>query len=183
MIVTNDDPFADKIRLFKNQGMTKQNRYWHPVVGYNYRMTNVAAAIGLAQLERIDWQAKGRSDVAVWYQEGLRGIPGLVWQIEKPWAKRVWFLFTLALDGYAPSIRDGLMSYLLEQGIDTRPLYHPLHTLPPYLQSGIDSFPVAERLSPRGINLPTWAGMTREDVRYICNTISKYLDKLKTGAH
>jgi perosamine synthetase len=181
MVVTDDDEAADKIRLFKNQGMNTKNRYWHPVVGYNYRMTNVAAAIGLAQLEKVDWQIKGRSDVAFWYQECFRDIPGMLWQCEKEWAKRVWFLFTLVLNDHTPSVRDELMTHLLERGIDTRPLYHPLHTMPPYLlESRKDNFPVAERMSPRGINLPTWAGMTREDVRYICDTILEYFDKPAT---
>jgi perosamine synthetase len=180
MVVTDDDVVAEKVRLLKNQGMNTQNRYWHPVVGYNYRMTNVAAAIGLAQLERVDWQVKGRTDVAFWYQEHLRDVPGLLWQAQKGWAKRVWFLFTLVLDGYAPSVLDELVRHLLKSGIDTRPFYHPLHTMPPYLQESYsDSFPVAERLSPRGLNLPTWAGMTSEDVQYVCNTISTYLDKKK----
>lgn len=178
MIVTDDDAVADRIRLLKNQGMNTKNRYWHPVVGYNYRMTNVAAAIGLAQMEKVDWQIKGRSDVASWYRESLREIPGMLWQSEEEWAKRVWFLFTLVLDGYSPSIRDKLMNHLLERGIDTRPLYYPLHSLPPYFHEPIRiGFPVAERISPRGINLPTWAGMTHEDVHYICDNILEYLDK------
>jgi perosamine synthetase len=178
MVVTNDDALADKVRLFKNQAMNTQNRYWHPVVGYNYRMTNVAAALGLAQLERVDWQIQGRSDVASWYRECLGGVPGLLWQLEKEWARRVWFLFTLVLDGYSPSMRDELMPYLFKHGIDTRPLYHPLHTMPPFLsESRAGSFPVSERICPKGINLPTWAGMAREDVEYICDTILKYLDK------
>jgi perosamine synthetase len=182
MVVTDDDAVADKVLLFKNQGMTTQNRYWHPVVGYNYRMTNVAAAIGLAQLERVDWQIKGRSDVASWYRECLGDIPGLLWQAEKEWARRVWFLFTLVLDGYSASIRGDLMSDLLKHGIDTRPFYHPLHAMPPYLnESRTGSFPVAERISPKGVNLPTWAGMTREDVQYICDTISGYLNISKVG--
>lgn len=175
MIVTNDDSFADLMRLLKNQGMRNEKRYWHPVVGYNYRMTNVAAAIGLAQLEKIQSQIQGRSEVASWYREDLQHVPGMNWQVEKEWAKRVWFLFTLVLGDDTRSIRDDLIPYLLKHGIDTRPVYYPLHSLPPYLKTDSDAFPVAERVSQRGINLPTWAGMKREDVRYVCRKISDYV--------
>ncbi|GAF77991.1 unnamed protein product, partial [marine sediment metagenome] len=113
MIVTDNEDLANQMRLLKNQAMTQKNRYWHPVIGYNYRMTNVAAAIGLAQLERVDTQIKGRSDVALWYQESLRHVPGMIFQCEKEWAKRVWFLFTLVLSNDARSVRDELIPYLL----------------------------------------------------------------------
>jgi perosamine synthetase len=176
MIVTNHEDLANQMRLLKNQGMTWENRYWHPVVGYNYRLTNVAAAIGLAQLERIAWQIKGRSEVASWYREYLNGCSGLLWQGDKHWAQRVWFLFTLVLADDTRSIREGLIPYLLEHGIDTRPVYYPLHTLPPYVaNSGKQRFPVSEKISQRGINLPTWAGLTREDVEYISDVIKGYV--------
>jgi perosamine synthetase len=181
MVVTNDDVLANKMRLLKDQGMDRKNRYWHPIVGYNYRMTNVAAAIGLAQLEKIEEEIQGRSEVASWYREYLQGFSGMVWQVEKEWAKRVWFLFTLVLDGDTRSIRSELIPYLLKQGIDTRPVYYPIHTLPPYAGKSIgDSLPVAERISRRGINLPSWAGLSREDVKYVCDKILEYLKKVKS---
>ena len=175
MIVTDNDDLADQMRLLRNQGMVNTNRYWHPVVGYNYRMTNVAAAIGLAQLEKIGKQLEGRSNAASWYQKYLHGHPGMQWQADKVWAKRVWFLFTLVLDRGAGSVREDLIPYLLQHGIDTRPVYFPLHTMPPYAEkSGIDGFPVASRVSQKGINLPTWAGVAEEDIRYICEKILDY---------
>ena len=176
MIVTNDDGLAKQMRFLKNQGMGNENRYWHPVVGYNYRMTNVAAAIGLAQLEKIESQIQGRSEVACWYREHLQQCPGMLWQSEKEWSKRVWFLFTLVIGEDTRSVRDDLIPYLLKHGIDSRPVYYPLHSLPPYFEkTERNGFPVAERVSQRGINLPTWAGMTREHVRYICEKILDYV--------
>ncbi len=176
MIVTNDDSLAKEIRLYKNQGMRNENRYWHPVVGYNYRMTNVAAAIGMAQLEKIESQIKGRSEVASWYRENLQKIPGLYWQGEKEWSKRVWFLFTLVFSEDSCSVRDELIPYLMRNGIDSRPVYYPLHSLPPYYEKlECNDFPVAERISQRGINLPTWSGMTKDDVCYICDKIVEFV--------
>ncbi len=178
MVVTDDDSLAAKVRLLKNHGMEATNRYWHPSIGYNYRLTNVAAAIGLGQLERVEWQVKGRSDVASWYREYLEHVPGLVWQHDKEWAKRVWFLFTLVTNGGGPSVRDDLIPFLFSRGIDSRPVYYPLHTLPPYLFYQREGyFPVAERISRGGINLPTWAGLSRDDVEYICRTLADYLGK------
>ncbi len=176
MIVTNNDDLASQMSLLKNQGMVNTNRYWHPVVGYNYRLTNVAAAIGLAQLEKVDRQIQGRTDVATWYQEYLQGVSGVQWQQSKVWADRVWFLFTLVIHDDERSVRDELIPYLLKQGIDSRPVYYPLHSMPPYVghQDG-GEFPVAEQISKRGLNLPTWAGMTKEDVKYICETIVDYV--------
>jgi perosamine synthetase len=170
------------MRLLKDQGMDRKRGYWHPVVGYNYRLTNVAAALGLAQLEKIDDEIEGRSQVASWYREYLQDFPGMVWQAEKEWAKRVWFLFTLVVDRNTSFNRDEFMSYLRKHGIDTRPLYHPLHTLPPYVHgSNGGHFPVSERISQRGTNLPTWAGLSRGDVRYVCKKIIEYLEDSKTS--
>jgi len=178
MIVTNDDDLARQMRLLKNQGMENTNRYWHPVVGYNYRLTNVAAAIGLAQLEKVGEQIHGRTEVATWYQEYLHCCPGMQWQSSKEWANRVWFLFTLVIDEDKHSVRDELIPYLLSHGIDSRPVYYPLHSLPPYCdKSEMGEYPVAGHVSQRGINLPTWAGMSRENVRYICGKITDYVHR------
>jgi perosamine synthetase len=178
MVVTNDPGVAQTVRLLKSHGMDPQQRYWHPVIGYNYRMTNVAAAIGLAQLERVDWQLERRQEIASWYREHLGSAKGLGLQGEKAWARHVWWMFSVVLDAEAPVDRDALMAHFQQRGIETRPFVHPIHTLPPYLAtSGIDGFPVANRLGRRGLNLPTWAGLTRDNVRHVCNTLLEYLDQ------
>lgn len=174
MVVTNDAAMAEKMRLLKSHGMDPKQRYWHPVIGYNYRMTNVAAAIGLAQVETVEWQLERRREVANWYRDYLQGWPGLRWQPETEWAKPVWWLFTIILEDEARVTRNEIMSYMGERGIETRPIIHPLHTLPPYVDSARgENFPVAERLAERGINLPTWAGLTREDVSRVCDTLNE----------
>jgi perosamine synthetase len=171
MVVTDDDEMAGRMRQLKSQGADPGRRYWFPVVGYNYRMTNVAAAIGLAQLEKADWHLQRRREVAAWYREELRSAAGLVWQAEKAWARHVWWMFSVVVDGEAPP-RDEIMAHLRARRIETRPFVHPLHTLPPYRDaSREEDFPVAERLGRRGINLPTWAGVTRDQVRYVCDSL------------
>jgi perosamine synthetase len=171
MVVTNDNTIADKIRLLKNHGMEPQRRYWHPIIGYNYRMTNIAAAIGLAQLEQVEWQLQRRREVVEWYREYLRDAPGIIWQYEQEWARHVWWMFTVVTDDDCAVHCHEIMEHLQKCGVETRPIVHPLHTLPPYLPSSYGtSFPVSERISRHGFNLPTWAGLTREHVRYVCDS-------------
>lgn len=171
MITTNDEAMARKIRLLKNHGMDPARRYWHPVVGYNFRMTNIQAAIGLAQVERVGWQLERRRELVSWYAEDLAGMPEITWQREKRWARHVWWMFTAVL-GDRFGDREAIMVRLKERGIETRGVVYPMHQLPPYQDAARGArFPVADRLSARGVNLPTWAGVTREDVRYICQSL------------
>jgi perosamine synthetase len=180
MVVTNDHGMASQMQLLKNHGMDPQRRYWHPIIGYNYRMTNIAAAIGLAQLEQVEWQLQRRRDVTSWYREDLQDAPGLRWQCEQAWARHVWWMFTVVLDDDCPIDRQDIMGRLKERGIETRPVVHPLHTLPPYRDASRgESFPVAEHVARCGINLPTWAGLTREDVRYVCDNLLECCVTLK----
>jgi perosamine synthetase len=169
MITTNDKALADKIRLLKGQGMDPARRYWFPIVGYNYRMTNIQAAIGLAQLERIDWFIERKRDIAALYDEALRSLP-LLTSHEADWAKSVCWLYSICLPEEYD--RDRIMARLLDQGIETRPFFHPMHHLPPYYRRDGDSaFPVTTNLAARGINLPSSALLTREDIAYITSAL------------
>ena len=172
MVTTNDDGVAERIRLLKNQGMTQERRYWHPVIGYNYRLTNVQAAIGLAQVERLESQLSAHRQVASWYREELDGVPGLAWQAEREWAEHAWWQFVAVVDeSFAPD-RDEVLKRLQADGIDARRIYYPMHQLPIYQgQSGSRTFPVADRLADRAVCLPTWAGLTRDDVRFVCDRL------------
>jgi len=169
MVTTNDDQVAHKIRLLKNQGMTRERRYWHPVVGYNYRLTNIQAAIGVAQVERLPVQLSRHREVARQYQEYLADVPGLSFQKERDWAKHAWWQFVAVVNDEFGANRDTVISALQESGIDARRLYFPMHQLPPYEgQTRDQRFPVAEYLSDRGVCLPTWSGLEPEDIQYIC---------------
>jgi perosamine synthetase len=178
MIVTDDDKLAKTIRQLRSQGTDPERRYWFPVVGYNYRMTNIAAAIGVAQLEKVDWHVQRRLEVAEEYQNQLRRIPGVDWHREMSWAKHVYWMFTALLDADSELGRDEVMSELLKRGVETRPVFYPMHVLPPYVQMGSgQQFPVADDISRRAFNLPTWAGLNSEDVKYICDNLSKIVAK------
>jgi perosamine synthetase len=172
MVVTNDASIAEKVNLLKNHGMDPARKYWHPVIGYNYRMTNVAAAIGLAQLEQVLGQLEKRRRVVSWYREELAGVEGLTWQSEQEYARHVWWMFSVVLDDRLGVDVDGIMAKMRERGIETRPFVHPLHTLPPYHDAwaGV-AFPVAEHVARRGLNLPTSAGLSRDNVHYVCENL------------
>jgi perosamine synthetase len=171
MVTTNDDGLAERIRLLKNQGMTQERRYWHPVVGYNYRLTNIQAAIGLAQVERLPDQLRRHQTVARWYQEELAGVPGLSWQQHRDWAVHAWWQFVAVVDeSFAPD-RDTVLETLQGAGIDARRIYYPMHQQPIFKHLVTGTFPVADRLAARAVCLPTWAGLTRDDVRFVCQRL------------
>lgn len=172
MVVTDDDALAERLRLLRGQGMDANRRYWFPVVGYNYRMMNPAAAIGLAQLEKIDEQIEARARIAALYKENLRKIDGLSWQDEQSWARNVYWMFNVILEPDKWATRDEIMKMLDERGIETRPVFYPTHTFPPYENSArANKFPVAERLAQNGISLPTWTGLKVADIKYICSAL------------
>lgn len=171
MVVTNDDALAQKARLLKAHGRDPRRRYSFSVIGYNYRMTNVAAAIGVAQLERVGWQLERRLEVSRWYRERLREVPGVTWQQEQEWATHVWWIFSVLLDERCLVDRDTLIASLQEAGIETRPVELPIHHLAFHRNSDAVAFPVADRVWSRGVSLPTWAGVTREDVDYVCDVL------------
>lgn len=182
MVVTNNAAMASTTRLLKEQGMDPDRRYWHPVIGYNYRMTNVAAAIGLAQVEKADWHLQRRRELAAWYRERLQEVPGLIMQIEEEWASHVYQLVTVVLGDEIELSRDDVIEYLRSQGIEGRPVVYPNHMLPPYYDAANEGrFPVSERIASRGINLPSSAALTREDVDRICDSICQCLDIRSTA--
>ena len=138
------------------------------MVGYNYRMTNIQAAIGLAQLEQADWHIAQRRRIAESYHKNLADVGGVTLQPELPGFTNSYWMTSLVLDENLPS-RDWVMQQLSEQGIETRPFFYPAHALPIYQGccAGQD-FHVAARISRQGLNLPTSADLTEEDIAYIC---------------
>lgn len=175
MIVTNDTEMAQKMRQLKGQGVDPNRRYWFPVVGYNYRMTNIQAAIGLAQLEKVDWHLAQRRRVADTYQKCLKEYKGIFLQPELPGYMNSYWMTSLLLDEKLPQ-RDWVMLQLAEYGIETRPFFHPMHVLPMYehLTQG-QNFPVANRVSAQGLSLPSSANLTEDDIQYVCDSLVKVL--------
>ena len=178
MVTTNDPELNAKLRLYRGQGMDPQRRYWFPVVGYNYRMTNVAAAIGLAQMERVDEALASRQRVAAWYQEALAPYADRVERpFVAPYAKHVFWMYTVLLVGLTADQRDQIMRAMEAEGIETRPVFYPMHVLPPY-EEEMPAYPVADDQAARGVNLPTHAGLSKDDVQRVVSALIRAMDSL-----
>jgi len=178
MVTTNDDSLAARVRQLKGQGMDPDRRYWFPMIGYNYRMTNIAAAIGLAQLEKIDWHISRRREIAAQYAHHLRGHPDIKLQPEKSWACNAYWMNSVVLDGHMRHSRETVMAGLAEIGVETRPFFHPMHTLPMYLGlAKRQRFPVADWLAAQGFNLPSSATLTEQDVGFVCDELCRILEE------
>src|SRR6516164_6355791 len=133
MVTTNDDELAVRLRLFRGQGMDPERRYWFPVIGYNYRMTNIAAAIGLAQLERVDEHLRVRKVIADEYNRRLAHLSDrIVLPKTMTWAEHAFWMYTILLRDTVSKHRDQVMQDLDDLGIETRPAFYPMHVLPPY---------------------------------------------------
>ncbi len=173
-ITTNDSALDGRIRLLRNQGMDPDRRYFFPVIGYNYRLTNIACALLCAQLERRGPLIARRREIYRRYRERLEGIPGLGMQPAAPWAEVTPWLFCVTVDaGRFGRTRDEVMSLLLRNQIETRPFFIPVHHLPPYTVGREPlHLPHTERLSATGINLPTFSGMSDAQIDRVCDTLA-----------
>ena len=177
MVTTDDDELAQRLRLFRGQGMDPKRRYWFPVIGFNYRMTNIQAAIGLAQMEQIDQALEDRERLALWYNEALSPlVNSLLLPSQALWAKHVYWMYTIFLKEGGEARRDAVMRLLDEMGIETRPVFYPMHVMPPYAQQS--KFPVADEWAQRGINLPTHQMLVREDITRIAAAIAQAVEEV-----
>lgn len=171
MVLSDDEELVARLRLLRDHGMDPQRPYWHPVVGYNYRMTNLQAALGVAQVERIEAILAHKAAIAQQYNQRLSGVPGLRPPPAQPWARPVNWLYSLVVEPSFPLSRDDLRLFLLKQGVDSRPFFTPLHLLPPY-RSG-QNLPLAEDLAARGISLPSGPAITPAEIDQVCEILAQ----------
>lgn len=172
IIVTRDKCLAGRLRMLRDHGMRPGKRYWHDLIGYNYRLTNYQAALGCAQLEQADRLMARRRRIAEAYRRGLAGMPGLSWQQAPPWADPVPWTQAIVVDPDVFGLdRDRLAASLERLGIETRPTFYPAHTLPIHDAPG--RFAHAERIGANGISLPAFSGLSDAQIRGICQAIRK----------
>lgn len=174
--VTVSDPRIElRARTLRGQGMDPDRRYYFPVTGYNFRLTNVACAILCAQIERREAIVGRRRGIFDRYRSGLAGVPGIGFQPVAEWAVPAPWLFCVTIDPRAYGrTRDELAEGLDTQGIETRPFFISLNTLPPFREGALgrnDAVPVAEALGESGLNLPTFDGLTAEDQDRVIDSV------------
>jgi len=170
MVTAKDTAVYERMKHLKNQGVSYEKQYWHDVVAFNYRMTNMQASIGLAQLERAKYFIERKKEIASLYKKCLTDTTVEVHAEQDGTLHSYWMTSILVSDA---SDRTKLQAFLKENEIETRPLFYPVHTMPMY-NTG-ESFPVAENLGSRGLNLPSWPGLKDDEIVYICTKIKEYL--------
>ena len=173
MFVTNDDQLARRARTLKDLAHSEEKRFWHKEVGYNYRMTNLQAAVGLGQLKHIDEFIKHKQWMADRYQAGLKDIQGLRLPTTQRDCLNVYWMYGVLVEESFPLTKEELRAALKEKGVDTRDFFYSSASQPVFkdLPSAKESFPVSKMLSERGFYLPSGLALTEEQVAYVCEAV------------
>jgi perosamine synthetase len=175
MLTTDDDALAARLRFLKDHGMTKGRRYHHTELAFNYRMTNLQAALGLAQLEQIEGLIAKKRRLMDAYRAGLEGLD-LALSCERPGAASVYWMAGVVLGDSVRVSRDEVVDRLARDGVDSRPFFVPMSELPHLARfrrvgRDGDGCPVSERLGARGLSLPSGCGLEPDDVARVCRAL------------
>lgn len=177
MAVTNSDEIFAKLYKYKTQGVSSFKEYWHDAFGFNYRMTNIAAAIGLAQLERIDEIFAKKRQIADWYYDGLKDLFGDKLSMLREHGDVISSYWMVTLFCNTEEDRNSLRAFLKESGIETRPTFYPVHTMPIYEHIKTNNLSVTEKVALCGMNVPSYPELIQDDVMFICKKIKEYYGK------
>jgi perosamine synthetase len=171
MLTTNDKRLAEVARELRSHAFSKERHFWHQYVGYNYRMTNLQAAIGLAQVERFDELVQLRIGHARLYNSMLKGIKGITLPPETEDVKNVYWMYSILVEDELGISRDELRKRLAERGVETRTFFIPLHLQPIYFHRYGERFPIAEELCRKGMYLPSASSLTEKEITYVVESI------------
>ncbi len=178
MVTTNDPALAELVRCLRDHAFSTERHFWHQYHGFSYRMTSLQAAVGLAQTERLTTLVDQRRQLAAWYLDGLRDIPGLTLPRQRDDVASVYWMFGVLIEDAFGCSRDELRWRLAARGIETRTFFVPLHLQPVYFTDyDPRRFPVADRLCRTGLYLPTSARLTREEVAFIVNAVTEAAER------
>lgn len=174
MLVTDNAGLAERARFLRGQAMHSALPYYHPEVGYNFRMTNLQAAIGVAQMERADALIARKRQVAHWYAERVNRLPGIDFSPEAMWATSTYWMNSILVRPESGLTVSGVRAQLAKAGIETRPFFYPMNTLPPYIHAlAVRHYPVSERLGKQGINLPSSPRLDEATVAYVIDALQE----------
>jgi len=175
MLTTNDREFYQHARRLRDHAMSPQRRYFHEERGFNYRITNLQAALGVAQLERIGDFLDRRAEIMGWYNSEIAVSDTVRLNRVKNWAKSAFWMVCLEVDGFDETRRNNFMMALKARGIDTRPYFCTMSSMPMYQQQPL---PVSACKAQIGLNLPSYYELTRHDVRRIGSEVNKILKEM-----
>jgi perosamine synthetase len=175
MVTSRDSNLDSTIRLYRGQGQNPQKRFWHDVVGYNYRLTNIQSAIGVAQLENLTTNLIRRQQIRSIYNEALQPVIGQFAELKvEPWAEPACWLYSGLFLEDSGKVRDKVAKFLQEKEVETRPLFYVVNEMPAHSDL-VGSFPVAKHASQNGISLPTHTKLTNEDVLHVASLVVQSL--------
>jgi perosamine synthetase len=180
MVLTNNEGYAEKARLLRNLCFRKDRRFYHTELGSNFRITNLQAAIGLAQFERIDELIEKKRWIGRSYNERLKDIKGLILPVEESWAKNVYWMYGIVLDRNIGFDAVKFAKELREKGIDTRPFFLGMHEQPVFHKMGLfkdEHYPVAERIARQGLYLPSGLTLTEKDIDTVVRAVREVIEK------
>jgi perosamine synthetase len=178
MILTDDATLAERLRSYRNLGFRSDRRFYHEEIGYNLRLTNLQAAIGVAQLQRIDDIVARKRWMGVEYTRQLAGIESLQLPVERPWARSVYWMYGVVLAEETGLDAQGLATALRDRGVETRPFFLGMHEQPVFRHQGLfidDRHPVAERIARQGLYLPSGLALTDEQLSAVCEAVQEVL--------
>jgi len=178
MVLTDDPKLAERARSLRNLCFQPGRRFYHEELGFNFRMTNLQAALGLAQLERMDQIVAKKRWIGQEYTRRLQGIQGLQLPVEEPWACNVYWMYGVVLSAETGMDAHQFAQRLKERGVDTRPFFLGMHEQPVFHRRGFfldERYPVAERLARQGLYLPSGLALTEDQVAYVCDAIREVL--------
>lgn len=174
IIVTKNKLFAEKMRILRDHGASKKRKFYHPKLGFNYRMTNLHAALGLAQMTRINEFIDRKIAIAQAYEKLLEPlIPEITLAPRTKGIKNVFWMYSILINKNGKKNRDYLIRELKKAGIDSRPFFFPIHSTPRY--NTREKLPVAEYLGHTGINLPSSVNLEQKTIEFICRKITEIL--------
>ncbi|MDY7577047.1 DegT/DnrJ/EryC1/StrS family aminotransferase [Herbaspirillum sp. RTI4] len=176
MVITRHANWHEHIVKLKSHGMPLDRRFWYEMVGYNYRMTNVSAAIGIAQLAKLDQFIARKRNIRDQYQKELRNLP-IVFQAEVPDSASACWLISMTLS--SESVRDALAQFLLDRQIQSRPVFLPVQRFPMYADATWPT-PAADRIAECGLSLPSWPGLSDPQIDIITNAIQLFFAETPT---
>ena len=176
MLTTNDRELYQRARRLRDHAMSRERRYFHEERGFNYRITNLQAALGVAQLERIDDFLERRAEIMGWYASEIATTERVRLNRVKNWAKSAFWMVCLEVDWFGEGGRDAFMRALKSRGIDSRPYFWAMSSLPMYRQAPL---PVAARKAQIGVNLPSFYELTKSDVRRIAADVNEILKEMR----
>jgi perosamine synthetase len=178
MVVTDDEALAKRLRRLRNLAFLPERRFFHEELGFNFRLTNVQAAIGLAQVERIDLTVERKRAIGMRYLAELAAVPGIRLQPEQPWARSVWWMNGLVLDAETGHTAVSLARKLSELGVETRPFFLGMDRQPALRERGLfegETYPVADELAEMGLYLPSGVALTDDQQEKVIAVVKQAL--------